>query len=262
MISPPVRTLIVEDEPLARRAVRSLVVATNWLELVGEAEDGSRALELIETQRPELVLLDIHLPGVSGVDVLSRAGRDSVVIFTTAHDDYALVAFELGAIDYVRKPFGRERLGRALDRAAPQIEALRARIGSERGDARLSVRDRMSVVDGARAVEVIYVRERGSIIPIPIQEIQRLEADGDFVAIFARGRRYLVYVTLGELSVRLDPERFIRVHRSHVVNLSAVAEMTNVDANRVALLMRDGIRVLASRAGTRLIRERARMRRS
>lgn len=261
-MSPAASTIIVEDEPLARRALRTLIADTAWLDLLGEADNGEQGLELIRVARPELIFLDIQLPGMHGVDVLAQAGRDTVVILTTAFDEHALVAFELGAIDYIRKPFGRERFDRALMRAAPQITALRARARRSTGsDAEIPLEARLAQVrEHSRPLDVIYARDRGSIVPIPIVEVHRLEADGDFVAVFWRERRYLVCVTLRELSSRLDPTRFVRVHRSHVVNLSAVAEMASIDANRVEVRMRDGSKVVASRTGTRLLRERARWR--
>jgi two-component system LytT family response regulator len=260
-ISPAVRAIIVEDEPLARQTLRALLAAVAWVECVGEAADGRAAESLIERTRPELIFLDVQLPGISGIDVLKRCSLDVVVIFATAYDDYALVAFELGAIDYVRKPFGRERVERALQRALPQIEAMRSRAVSNTaaGEARVALDRRLEEASSAqKRVEVIYARDRGTIVPIPIGDILRFEADGDFVAVFTHDRRYLICVTLADLTDRLDPARFLRVHRSHVVNLTAVAAVANIDSNRVELRMRDGARVVASRAGTRVLRGRYR----
>ena len=254
MSAAPIRTLVVEDEPLARRALRRFIDDTPRLELVGEAVDGAAALAFVEREPPELIFLDVKLPGISGPEVLARSKYAGVVIFTTAYDDYALIAFELGAIDYLRKPFGRDRIARALERAVPQVEARRAQAAMN-----APVSERYAFATSvARPIDTIYVRDRGTVLPIPTREIVRVEADGDFVAVFARERRYLVYMNLGDLAGQLDPERFLRVHRSHIVNLAAVASLANYDANRVEVKLRDGSAVVASRVGTRALRQRIR----
>jgi len=256
---PPVRTLIVEDERLARRALRTIVDGVDWLACVGEATDAEQALSMIRTLDPELIFLDVQLPGGSGVDVLDRAHSDAVVVFATAFDSYAYAAFELGAIDYVTKPFGPDRVHRALCRASVQIQAIRSRRGAtlRSGTAASSVGARLDAIR-AKPLERIFVRDRGLIVPIPVSQIIRCEADGDFVALISGGRRYLIYLNLGDLSAQLDPERFIRVHRSHVVNFSAIVSMRAIDPSRVELELRDGSTVTASRAGTRALRARTR----
>ena len=254
MIAPPIRTLVVEDEPLARQALHTVIAAMPDLEWIGEAHDGVQAAEMIERLRPELVFLDVELPGMSGIDVLSAAKLPMVVIFTTAHDDHALTAFELGAIDYLLKPFGRARVARAVERAIPQLEALRTRRGE--GAVVDSLVARMTYArEDAVPVSEIFVRDRGSVVPVAIADVTHFEADGDYVAVHARGRRHLVYVNLGDLAERLDRARFMRVHRSHIVSLACVATLSPIDANRVTVHLRDGSHINASRTGTRALRQ-------
>jgi two-component system LytT family response regulator len=243
-----VRVLIVEDEPLARQKLRVLVDEVPWLACAGEAGDGSTALRLIDELEPDLVLLDIELPELDGLTVLARAEHTPAVIFTTAYDHYAVSAFELAALDYLLKPFGRERFQVAVERARRTLEA-----GAP------STRERAQRALGARdaPLDRILVRDRGRITPVALAEIERLEAEDDYVAVIAGGRRFLVYLPLAEFERRLDARRFVRVHRSHIVNLDFVRHLVPFDAGRLQVEMRDGTRILASRARSRALRDLA-----
>ena len=243
-----VRALIVEDEPLARQQLGELIGEVAWLQCIGEAASGAAAVRMIDELEPDLVFLDIQMPELSGIEVLERISHDPGVIFTTAFDDYAVAAFELGALDYLMKPFGRERFTAAVDRARRTLDA---------GPAD-SVRDRVSTALTAEGpVARVFVRDRGKILPIPVQEIERLEAEDDYVALHARGRRFLVYVPLGDLEKRLDPQRFLRVHRSHIVNLDHVGALVPYDGTRLQVEMRDGTKIMASRTRSRELRHLA-----
>ena len=254
MITPPVRALVVDDEPVARAALRSLLAQVTWIACVGEAVDGIAAVEAIAALRPELLFLDVQMPGATGVEVLERTNGEAAVIFTTAHDDYAMSAFELGAIDYLRKPFGQARFLRALERAEPHIAARRSRLNGDEG---ASLAERVAYASNpTRPLVRIFVRDRGTVRPIRAADITHCDADGDFVAVFADGTRHLVYINMSDLAAQLDPERFVRIHRSHLVNLDAVASMVAYDANRLEIRLRDGTRLVASRAGTQALRAR------
>jgi two-component system LytT family response regulator len=247
------RALIVEDEPLARRHLRELAAGVPWLSCVGEVADGASAVRAIDELRPDLVFLDIRMPELTGLEVLERTRHEPAVIFTTAFDQHAVAAFELGALDYLLKPFGRDRFLAAIDRARRAL-AIRADDGEDE-----STRNRARAALGATQVPVerVFVRDRGRIVPIPVREIERLEAEDDYVAVYARGRRFLVYLPLGEFERRLDPERFLRIHRSHVVNLDYVTALVPFDAARLQVEMRDGTRLMASRARSRELRHLA-----
>lgn len=253
-IDPPVRALVVDDEPVARAALRMLLDSVSWIECVGEAVDGIEAIEALQSLKPELVFLDVQMPGANGVEVLERTGSDLAVIFTTAHDDYAMSAFELGAIDYLRKPFGEQRLFRALERAQPHIAARRSRQSHDVGT---PLAERLAFASSpSRPIARLFVRDRGAVLPIRVEDITHCDADGDYVAVYANGKRHLVYVNMGDLAAQLDPERFVRVHRSHLVNLDAVASLVSHDASRLEVRLKDGTRLVASRAGTQLLRAR------
>jgi two-component system, LytTR family, response regulator len=242
------RALIVEDEPLARQQLGELIGEVAWLQCIGEAADGASAVRMIDELEPDLVFLDIQMPEVSGLDVLQRISHEPGVIFTTAFDQYAVSAFELGALDYLLKPFGRDRFGAAIERARRALDAAPDD----------SVRERVSTALTVQGpVPRVFVRDRGRILPIPVEDIERLEAEDDYVALYARGRRFLVYVALGDLEARLDPTRFLRIHRSHVVNLEYVAALVPYDATRLQVEMRDGTKIMASRTRSRELRHLA-----
>ena len=243
-----VRALIVEDEPLARQQLGELIGEVSWLECIGEAADGASAVRMIDELEPDLVFLDIQMPELTGLDVLERISHEPGIIFTTAFDQYAVSAFELGALDYLLKPFGRDRFAAAIDRARRALD----------GGPDDSVRDRVTTALAAHGpVPRVFVRDRGKILPIPVEDIERLEAEDDYVALFARGRRFLVYAALGDLEARLDPARFLRIHRSHVVNLEYVAALVPYDATRLQVEMRDGTKIMASRTRSRELRHLA-----
>lgn len=252
----PFRALVADDEAIARLALRDLLTLVPWIEWAGEAADGTAALTAIGTLKPDLLFLDVRMPAPNGIEVAERAGPGVAVIFTTAHDEYAMTAFELGAIDYLHKPFGRERFMRAVERARPQLEDSRARRADGAGS---TLAERLAFAqEPVVSVSRIFVRDRGAVRPVSTADIVRCEADGDYVAVYAQGRRFLVYVNLGDLAARLDPQRFVRVHRSHVVNLDWIAEIVPRDASRLHVKMKDGSEVTASRAGTQALRARVR----
>jgi two-component system, LytTR family, response regulator len=254
-VTATVRALLVEDEPLARRQLRELADGVPWLSCVGEAADGTTAVRAIDELQPDLVFLDIQMPELTGLEVLERIEHDPAVIFTTAFDHYAVAAFELGALDYLLKPFGRERFLAAVERARRALGATRSE-GTDR-DSSTVARARAALGTSAGPVERIFVRDRGRIVPMPVREIERLEAEDDYVAVVTRGRRFLVYLRLADFERRLDPERFLRIHRSHVVNLDFVTALVPYDAARLQVEMRDGTKIMASRARSRELRHLA-----
>ena len=241
------RVVVVEDEAPARQKLRELILGTDDLQLVGEANDGASAIEMIDDLKPDLVFLDIELPEVQGLDVLKRVTHRPLVIFTTAYDQYAVNAFELQALDYLLKPFGQERFAVAIDRA-------RKMLGTDDDSAAERV---SSALSDSEQFTRIFVRDRGKITPILVREIERLEAEDDYVAVYARGRRHLVYLRLAEFVRRLDPVQFLQIHRSHVVNLDFVNHLEPFDAGRLRVTMRDGTAILASRVRSKELRHLA-----
>lgn len=248
----PLRVVVVEDEPLARRSLIGALQAIPWIEIVGEGADGAAAVEVIDAARPDLAVMDIVLPGFGALDVLDRVRHPPRVVFITAHDRFAAAAFDLAAIDYVLKPWEPERLRLALERARAAIR-LPAH-GTERVP-----------TDGARArralarderLDTLFVRDRNTIAAIPVAEVVRFESVDAYVAIVARGRRFLVQMALSDVASRL-PDRFLRIHRCHVVNLGFVTRFTRHDGGRFIAEMADGSRVIVSRRHARTVRQLA-----
>jgi two-component system LytT family response regulator len=231
---------VAEDEPLARRALVGFLAEVPWLDCVGEAADGASAVRAIDALRPELLFLDVRMPDLDGLEVLRRVRHAPEVVFTTAFDRYAVAAFELGAIDYLVKPFGRQRLERALERVRARLEA---------GTERPSASERAAQTLEASPLRRLFTRRGHHIEPIALPAVRHLEARGDYVAIHHDGGRSLMHVTLSALEARLDPERFVRVHRSHLVNLDRVTSLRREDDRRFAVVLDDGSEVLTSRAG-------------
>jgi two-component system, LytTR family, response regulator len=235
--------LIVEDEPLARRRLRELIQDVPWLHCLGEATNARAAIAAIDELQPDLVFLDVQLPGVSGIEVLSRVRHSPAVIFTTAHSQFAVTAFELAALDYLLKPFGRDRFSRAMERARPLLE--------REGDHGATERAREVLAQGP--IPRLYVREADRIVPIRVASIERLEACDDYVIVHASGRTFRVNLTLSDLERRLDPRLFVRAHRSHIVNLDHVASWTPYDGSRYQISLRSGATVVASRQRSRVL---------
>jgi two-component system LytT family response regulator len=240
------RAVIVDDEPLARLRLRELLAARPDIEVIGEAVDGASAIRTIDSLRPDLVFLDVEMPAGTGLDVLDRIDHDPFVIFTTAYDRYAVAAFELQAVDYLLKPFGQERLARALDRVTTTTDARNT-----------AGRARTALSGGGSPIDRLLVRDRGRLVPVAVRDIVRLEAGDDYTSVHAKGRAYLVYLTLQDFERMLDPAKYLRVHRSHVVNLEHVAQFVPAEGGRFVLEMADGTKLPVSRAYAKALRERA-----
>lgn len=241
MTAQRVRAVIVEDEPHARASLREYASEIDWLTLVGEAADGAEAVRLIDALQPDLIFVDICLPEASGLDVLERIHHKPEIVFTTAHDHYALAAFELGALDYLLKPFGRQRFQTAMERA-------RIRLHSP-----VAAPDRARAVFG-KPLRRLFARTRDGIVPIDVRTIHHISASDDYVEVHSQSGKYLLHTTLGELAARLDPEVFRQVHRSHIVNLDAVVKIVPFDNRRLLIRLRDGKEIVASRSASEALR--------
>lgn len=237
--------LVVEDEPLARQTLRAFIGEAEWLQCVGEARNGNEAVRLIDQTLPDVVFLDIKIPELSGLEVLERVHHQPVVVFTTAYDEYAVSAFELEAVDYLVKPFGRKRFRNALTRVLSKLNTLDNREHHSVAHPELN----------SRKLDRFFVRKGQQMLPIQSVSIVRIEACGDYAAIHVGGESYLVHLTLEELTVRLHSDRFRRVHRSHVINLDHVTSMRPHDPRRLLITLTDGSQILASRHGSRALHE-------
>jgi len=239
--------LVADDDPLARRTLREHLRSLGWIGQIHEARDGKAAIALANKERPELIFLDVVMPGATGLEVLEQLDYEPKVIFTTAHDQYAVTAFELGAIDYVLKPFGRDRLERAVQRA----QAV-----SDGSTVPLLLRAR-ETLQPTRTLSRVFVRDGNRIVPIALAGIERIQGADDYATIFATPKEYLVSIRLSEFETHLMPANFMRIHRSHLINLEFVASIEPYDANRVEVVMKSGARIVASRTGSKLLRDLA-----
>jgi len=215
-----VRALIVDDEPPARQRLRRLLEPDPDIELIGECDNGEAAVEAIITRQPDLVLLDVQMPELNGLDVIKRVGveRMPVTIFVTAYERYAVSAFEAHALDYLLKPFGKERLAAAVTRAKRQIadsqhrEALRNALATLQAESRFSER--------------LAVAQNGRVVFVNVADIDWIEADGNYTHLFiGNDRRYEIRESLTSLERKLDPRYFVRIHRSTIVNMRSIKEI-------------------------------------
>jgi len=243
-----ITALIADDEAPARKRLRDLLSTVAWVEVVGECADGPATIEAVDRLEPDLLFLDLQMPGCDGLTVVRHIAHQPAIVFTTAHNRYAVAAFELGAIDYLLKPFGRERLALALER----LRDLRGR----RADPRINQRT-AEALDPSAKLSRLFVRTRGKIIVVPIAEIQRFEARDDYSALFTGNQRHLIHLRLADLEQRLDPAGFVRVHRSHIVNLDFVEAMIPTEDARLEVVLRDGTRIMASRSRSRSLRDQS-----
>lgn len=254
-MNPQVTALVVDDEPLARRKLVALLADVPWARCVGEADDGIVALDKIQQLQPDILFLDIQMPELSGIEVVTRLQKmrsPPTVVFTTAHDHYAVCAFELEAVDYLLKPFGARRFEAALTRARKVVESRDGAAQLERAQ---------SILNGAASGEPanrIVVRDGNAFIPVSMSDIERVEAADDYAVIHALGRRHLVALTLSRLEQRLPNPPFLRVHRSHIVNFDRVDRLLVLDDSRLEIRMKDGAAVPVSRARSQQIRQLAR----
>jgi len=236
--------LIADDEPLARRTLRDHLRGLGWSGTIHEARDGESAIALANDQRPELLFLDIVMPAATGLEVLARLDYEPKVIFTTAHDQYAVTAFELGALDYLLKPFGRDRVKRVLERA--QTNSIVPLLSRARES-----------LEQPRTLSRIFVRDGERIVPIPLAGLERAQGADDYVTICTMAKEYLVSIRLSDLESQLARAGFLRIHRSHLINLEYVISIEPYDAARVQVVMKSGARIVASRTGSKKLRELA-----
>lgn len=247
---PEIRVVIVEDEPPARAKLRRLLAEHPAYRIVAEADDVAGGLAALRTGKPDLLFLDIKLGAGSGFDLLARAAPPyPLIVFTTAFHEHALRAFEFAALDYLLKPFDRDRFARTLQRVGE-------RLAEQDGDAGEERLRRLGVNFGhTLRLSRIVVHERGRSLIVPVAEVSRLSAAGNYVEVHTPPRRHLVRATLSRLAQRLDPAEFLRVHRSHLVRADAIAEITPWAHGDLRLTLKDGSELMLSRRYRSLLPE-------
>ena len=239
-----VRTVVVDDEQLARERLRTLLIGQGEVELVGEGADGLSALEMIRREKPDLVFLDVQMPELNGFEALEALGDEvrPVVVFVTAHDQFALKAFDVHAIDYLLKPFDKERFQRALKRALEMVRA--ARDGGP--GQKLS-----PVLEEARnqpkKLERIMVKSEGRVLLVKVDDIDWIEAADNYVNIRTGNESHMMRDTMNSLETRLPPEKFMRISRSTIVNLERIKELQPMFHGEYVVVLKNGTKLTLSR---------------
>ena len=233
------RALIVDDEELARHIIRELLQPHAEIEVVAESANGFEAVKAFAEHKPDLIFLDVQMPKLSGFDVLELIGEDAAVIFVTAYDQYAMRAFEVHAVDYLLKPIGKKRFEEALERA-------KSRLGEKMPSAQ-------KLADSARPpqqfLERIVVKDGTRVTLIPVAKLDYVEAQDDYVALASLGKKHLKQQTIASLEACLDPDCFVRIHRSYIVNLERVVRIEPYGKDSRLAILGDGARLPVSRTG-------------
>ncbi len=251
--STKIRVLIVDDEPLARRRIKSLLAHESNIDVIGECSDGSKAVSSISELTPDLVFLDVQMPAMDGFDVIKTIGpeRMPTVIFVTAYDQYALKAFEVNAIDYLLKPFDRRRFQKTLERAKTMIRGL------QNGNVNNQL---LSLLGDLRreqeAPDRFIIRSEGRVIFLRVEEIDWMRTVGNYVRLQVGRDSHLMRETMNGMEAKLRPDKFMRIHRSTIVNLDRVKEVQPWAKGEYVVIMRDGTRLIMSRRYRERLNER------
>ncbi len=234
-----ISALVVDDEDLARLILRELVQTHPEITIAAECANGFEAVKAVAEHKPDLIFLDVQMPKLSGFDVLELIGTETAVIFVTAYDQYAMRAFEVHAVDYLLKPIGRERFDAALKRA-------KSRMGEKLPPA-------SELAAAARPpkqfLERIVVRDGTRVTLIPVRKLDYAEAQDDYVALASEGKKHLKQQTIASLDACLDPEQFVRVHRSYIVNFEKVVRIEPYGKDSRLAILADGTRLPVSKSG-------------
>ena len=241
-----IRALVVDDEPMARDRVLSLLQQEEDVEVVGECGDGTQAVAAIQHQSPDLVFLDVQMPGHNAFEVIQAVGAERMptVIFVTAYDEYALKAFEVHALDYLLKPFGRDRFQRTLQHARASLERRRA---GDLGRRLLALVNDIKTEPGPARLDRLVVKSGGRVFFLRTDEIDWIEAAGNYVRLHLGGESHLFRETMNRMESRLDSRRFVRIHRSRIVNTERVKELQPWFNGEHVVVLQNGTRLTLSR---------------
>lgn len=248
-----IRTLIVDDEPLARARLRGLLAAEPDVEVVEECANGLEAIEAIEERRPDLVFLDVQMPQVDGFAVLEAVGaaRMPMTIFVTAYDQFAIRAFDAQALDYLLKPYPEERFRTALERARRAVGEHTARQAVQQEIAALV----SSLAEQRERPERVIVRSGAKIGFVEVTAIDWVQSEGNYLRLHTGKTSHLVRETLAGLEIRLDPKQFVRIHRSTIVNVRAVKQLESLYQGEYAVIMQDGTKLTSSKTYRRRLED-------
>ena len=249
-----IRTLVVDDEIMARERIRGLLAQEPDVEVIGECADGRQAVHAIQQLSPDLVFLDVQMPAVDGFGVIREVGADRMpmVVFVTAYDQYALQAFEVHAVDYLLKPFDRDRLKRCLDHARQQQQRIEA---GELGRSLLAlVKDYKP--DQQKHEDRLVIKSGGRVFFVRTEEIEWIEAAGNYVRLHLKDQAHLFRETMNQIEARLDPQRFFRIHRSRIVNTERIKELQPWFNGEFIVVLQNGTQLRLSRSYREKLEER------
>jgi two-component system LytT family response regulator len=239
-----IKTLIVDDEPIARERVRRMLREENGIEIVGECGNGAEAVAFINENQPDLVFLDIQMPEMTGFEALQSITSDKVpvIIFATAYDQYAIQAFDVHALDYLLKPFSRQRFQRAVGRAREQIEKTRVGKIDERLVSLLS-----DLKAGKKYLERLVVKSVGRVFFLRTDEVDWIEAAGNYAKLHVGREGHLIRETMNGLESKLNPDKFLRIHRSTLVNIDRIKELSPLFSGDYTVMLKNGVELTLSR---------------
>ena len=236
---PKIKTVIVDDEELARKMLLEFLASHPEIEIVGECANGFEAVKAVTELNPDLIFLDIQMPKLNGFEVLELIGTDRAIVFVTAFDEYALRAFEIHAVDYLLKPFAAERFETALQR-------VKQRLG---GKVPVPIELATSARPPAQYLERLVVKDGTRVYVIPVAKLDFAEAQDDYVALSTEGKKHLKQQTISSLETALDPQRFLRIHRSYIVNLERVTKIEPYSKDNYVVVLGSGQQLPVSRSG-------------
>lgn len=242
-----IKVLIVDDEPLARDLIKSYLSGNNEVEIIGECENGFDALHQIQTHTPDLVFLDVQMPKISGFELLEVLQEKPAIIFTTAFDQYAIKAFDMSAVDYLLKPFSKERFKLALDKATNLIS-----LKSQQPNI---VQLKEKIESGTEAIDRVVVRHGSKVIILPIDDIHYFEAQDNYVMIYCEKGNYLKDKPMKFYEEHLPKGDFIRIHRSYIVSVSQIESVEQYSKDTHLVVLKSGAKLKTSAGGYKRLRE-------
>jgi two-component system LytT family response regulator len=242
-----IKVIIVEDEKPARDLVKNYLEAFPELALIGEFDNGFDGLRAINEFKPDLVFLDVQMPKLNGFEMLEVLDHKPEIIFTTAYDQYAINAFEQNAVDYLLKPFSQERFNQAVERLKER--------GGYRSEPEAIDRIKRHMADGGEKLHRVVIKKSGRIHVISTDQIHYLEAQDDYVMVYTDEGKFLKQQTMKYFEKHLDPEQFVRVHRSYIANVTRIEKIEPYEKSNFILILKDGNKVPVSRSGMQLLKE-------
>jgi two-component system LytT family response regulator len=246
-----IRAIIIDDESLARDLLRDFIREVGGIEIVAECSDGFAGLKAIQEFDPQLIFLDIQMPKLTGFELIELLDKKPEIIFCTAFDQFAIKAFELNAVDYLLKPFSLERFSEAVDKASKRIQSEKS--NNETDSVLDKLKEHLNESDGI--ISRIVAKTRNTIVVLPVQQVNYIESQDDYVMIYVNGAHYLKQKTLNYYETHLDPKDFLRVHRSYLVRLDQISKIEPYEKSAYVLILKSGDRVPVSRSGYSRLKE-------